>query len=79
MTVTQSGQKHIGHEGVMTVTQSGQDHIGHEGVMTVTHSGQKHIGHEGVMTITQFRGGCRDSVDGGRGGGAQLWSNIFNN
>jgi hypothetical protein len=30
MTVTQSGQDHIGHEGVMTVTQSGQDHIGHD-------------------------------------------------
>jgi hypothetical protein len=45
--------------------------------MTVTQSGQKHIGHEGVMTITQFRGGYRDSVDGGEG--AQLWSNIFNN
>ena len=36
--------------------------------MTVAQSGQKHIGHEGVMTITQFRGGYRDSVDGGRGG-----------
>jgi len=27
MTVTQSGQEHIGHEGVMTMTQSCQEHI----------------------------------------------------
>jgi len=27
----------------MTVTQSGQDHIGHEGVMTITQLGKKYI------------------------------------
>jgi len=28
----------------MTITHSGQEHIGHEGVMTRTYTGQEHIG-----------------------------------
>ena len=41
----------------MTITVSGQEHIGNEGVMTITVSGQEHIGHEGVMTTNTIRSG----------------------